>query len=72
MYDVIALQMDIVAKTNGLAPKLNHFYCYLLAKKDYFLVHLYNYSRALFFFLQYDGSFSMDRRAAVRTNKTMS
>lgn len=50
MYDVIALKMDIVAKTDGLAPKLNHFYCYLLAKKDEFLVHLYNYSRALFFF----------------------
>lgn len=55
MYDVIALKMDIVAKTDGLAPKLNHFYCYLLAKKDEFLVHLYNYSRALFFFYNMTG-----------------
>lgn len=47
MYDFSALYMDIVAKTEGLAPKLNHFYCYLLDKRDDFSVHLYNYSKAL-------------------------
>lgn len=40
MYDFSALQMDIVAQTDGLAPNLNHFYCSLLAEITGFSVHL--------------------------------